>query len=559
MNDPTAMVETQPATIPIFTNDVDPTLSTSVLSKITNVDSRPSGANPIPTTTDVNLESTTIDKGIQLSTTTSASMITHTIPRRSSNDSIAPATSTNALSIATDDDPQLDTSSASSSTDIDEKGTTNQHQPPFSAFPTEVLLQICRYLEHKCLINLCLANRRFHALITPVIYTTFSTSFGHETLFLRTITATPHLANHIRHLRWVDENDTWDEDTATDYEMPNRQMITDKLSRMPSLYHKQIAIACEHAGGGTLHVALLAAAMSLTPNIETLSATLTTSGSSRIRWNETVWLGCPHAFTHLHTIRIKLRRSSSMDLNALFLLPSVRVLDMAHVDRLKSDPPKTIWLPPPPQCSNVEVLIFRESNVETDILVPAVKACKTLRTFLYQHHAKWSSLKDLEMAKLISAVRVHRETLENLAVMDRKDPSEDSEGTGIFDDMLEMPLLSNILLPLSRPHGRDKAAVLKLPAKVTSFAHTVRGDESRKAYEAFLSWCSRSCTHLLQNNPRLKDITCWITEASLEGSLVSYMARQACKKAGIELSVKMLDKSNVSDPVDAWERNIEEV
>ncbi|KAL1612082.1 hypothetical protein SLS60_000305 [Paraconiothyrium brasiliense] len=431
-----------------------------------------------------------------------------------------------------------------------------RHSSPASSLtrlPAEVLVQIAQCLnDHASLVRLGRANQRLNNLLTPLIYAKFSTSFGKETLFLRTLTSEPQLADHVKHLRWIDESDNWDEDNE-EYEMESRQSIASKLSSLPSLFHKQLAIAVKHAVGGTLHVSFLAAAMSLTPFLETLDATLTTSNSSRIRWNEAVWIGAPHQFSHLHTIKIKLRRSSGMDLNPLFLLSSVRTLDMTHVDRLKSDPQKTIWLPLPERCSNVETLLLRESNVDTDILVPAIKACKRLKTFLFQHHSKWSPLRSIDMAQLSSALLVHRDSLQDVGVMDRL--AEENE-SAVVDDLFELPQLENVLLPMCNTNIKDRTA-LKFPPKTRWFAQTVKGD--RKAFEGFLKLCSRSVTQMKVETPLLQTVTLWLADKEFATSLMAYMARQACKKEGIQLELKVLDKkSDVSTAVVDWERGVPE-
>lgn len=457
-----------------------------------------------------------------------------------------------------DSDPsQSKTVQPAQAEDVDPESITDPASPWFSNFPAEILIQICKYLEHKHLIKFCMANRRLYSIVTPIIYKEFSTAYGDEVRFMETITAQPRLAKHIKRLQWIDENDTWDDHSATDYEVTKRETIARNLNDTPVMYHKQLGIACEHASGGTLHVALLAAAMCLSPNLESLTATLTTSGASRIRWNETVWLGAAHGFANLHTVRLRLRRSSSMDLNALFLLPSIRTLDMSHVDRMKSDPPKTVWLPPPPKCSNVEVLLFRESNVEIDILAPAVKACKKLKTFMYQHHGSWSPVKDIDMAELGAALAVHRDTLQHVCILDRKEPSETDSGIGQFTDMLdtfELPQLSTMVVPLSKLESKDKATVLKLPPKITSFACTVRGEELREPLNVLVNQLLKSSAQLAKQNPLLKEMTIWLSGISLGGSMLSFMARQACNKAGIQVNFKKMSSSNVDDPVEVWEQ-----
>jgi hypothetical protein len=421
--------------------------------------------------------------------------------------------------------------------------------------PAEVLVHIAQSLhDHTSLVRLGRVNRRLNSLLTSLIYTKFSTSFGKETLFLRTLTSEPHLADHVKHLRWIDESDTWDGDKE-DYETETRKEIAASLLAQPSLFHKQLAIAVEHAIGGTLHVSFLAAAMSLTPYIETLSATLTTSNSSRIRWNEAIWIGAPHAFTRLHTITIKLRRSSGMDLNPLFLLPAVRTLDMAHVDRLKTDPQKTIWLPLPERCSGVTTLLLRESNIDTAILAAAIRACKRLTTFLFQHHAKWSPLRRLELPVLSAALLAHRESLRDVGVMERVGHGE--ETVGVPQDLLEMPALVNVLLPLGVSDTTGRTA-LRVPPRARWFAQTVRADESRKAVEGFMVLCSRSAGQLRVECPLLQGVTLWLADREASSSLATCMAKQACKKEGIQLDVRVLEKKNyVSTAVEDWERRVE--
>ncbi|KAF2438803.1 hypothetical protein P171DRAFT_436715 [Karstenula rhodostoma CBS 690.94] len=421
--------------------------------------------------------------------------------------------------------------------------------------PAEVLVQIARSLDdHKSLAHLGRANRRLNNLLTPLIYTKFFTSFGKETLFLRTLTSQSHLASHVKHLRWIDESDIWDQDKEG-YETETRKEIAASLSTLPSLFHKQLAIAVQHATAGTLHVSLLAAAMSLTPFLETLTATLTTANSSRIRWNEAIWIAAPHAFAHLHTIRIKLRRSAGMDLNPLFLLPAVRTLDLTHVDRLKSDPQKTIWLPLPAGCSGVTTLLLRESNVDTDILVPAIRACRRLTTFLFQQHNKWSPLRKLDMALLSSALRVHAESLRDVGVMERVGQEESAGGV---QELLGMPALERVLLPLC--DGEVKGGtVLKLPPRARYFAQTVRGDGMRKAVEGFMALCSRSVKAVKEGNPLLRGVTLWVVDKEARGSLVAYMARQAWKKEGLQLDIRVLEKkSDVGSAVVEWERYVGE-
>lgn len=426
----------------------------------------------------------------------------------------------------------------------------------FARLPAEILIQIAQTLDdHKSLARLGRANRRLNNLLTPLIYTKFSTSFGKETLFLRTLTSQPHLANHVKHLRWIDESDTWDQDKEA-YEPETRKEIASALSALSSLFHKQLAIAVQHAIGGTLHVSFLAAAMSLAPALETLTVTLTTSNSSRIRWNEAVWIAAPHAFANLHTIRIKLRRSAGMDLNPLFLLPAVRTLDMSHVDRLKSDPQKTIWLPLPESCSGVTTLLLRESNVDVEILVPAIKACRRLTTFLFQQHNKWSPLRRIDMAQLGSALLVHGASLRDVAVMERV--GQDEESADGIQELLGMPALENILLPLDGSGGKGRAT-LGLPPRTTWFAQTVRGDGERKAVEGFMALCSRSVKAVREENPLLRGVTVWVADRAASGSLVAYMARQAWKKAGLQLDIRVLEKkSDVSSAVAEWERGVGE-
>ena len=426
-----------------------------------------------------------------------------------------------------------------------------------SLLPSEILIQIAKSLnDHKWLNNLCRVNKYFNHLLTPILYSKFDSAFCKQTLFLTTLSSTSVLAPYIKHLRWHDEDETWDSSNA-DYEPSLRHDIAGKISALPSLFYKQLAIAIEHAIGGTLHVALLAATLSLAPNVEVLDATLSTTGTSRIRWNEAVWIGSPHQFTHLHTVRIKLRRSSGMDLNPLFLLPAVRTLDLTHVDRLLSDPQKTMWLPLPERSSNVEALYLRESNVEMEILVPVVRACRGLRTLLYQHSKTWTAVKKIDMVALSAALSGHRETLRNLGIMDRQGESDDSTA---LDGIMGVPKLENVLLPLSSSSSKDSRSTdLALPPQARHLSFTVKGDNSRKTFEKFLSACSRAAPRLKQDYPLLLSITVYLAEKELTSSLVSFMAKQACKKGGVRLDFKVLDsEKDVSTAVVDWESHVAE-
>lgn len=418
-------------------------------------------------------------------------------------------------------------------------------------FPPEILVQVAKSLgDHKSLNNLARVNSRFKTLLTPVIYARFDTACNKETHFLRTLTLAPHLSTHVKTLRWMDEDDNWDSDKE-DYEVETRQHVASELSKLPSLFHKQLAAAIEHSIGGTLHVALLAAALSLAPNLELLEITLASRNTSRIRWNEAVWIASPHLFEHLHTIKLKLRRKAGMDLNILLLLPTVRTLDITSVDRVKSDPQKTMWLPLPEKSSNVETFLLRESNIDMDILVAAVKSCKVLKKFLYQHHRSWSSLRKLDMAQLSSAVLVHKETLYELGIMDRL--GETDESTPMLNEIVEIPHLENVLLPMYSKDLRVKD-IMKFGPRMIRYACTIKGDESRKAFDGFLRLLSRDASQLKEGSPLLKTVTVWVADKEYTNSLVVYLAKSVCKKEDITLNVEALSgEDNVSTAVENWE------
>lgn len=432
-------------------------------------------------------------------------------------------------------------------------------EPPFhtsnlNRLPPEIIVQISKSLDnHKSLNSLARVNSRFKTLLTPVIYAEFDTAYNKETHFLRTLISAPHLSHHVKRLRWMDERDDWDSDKDA-YEVENRQVIASELSKSPSIFHKQLAAAIKHAIGGTLHVALLAAALSLAPNLELLELTLASRTTSRIRWNEAVWIASPHSFGHLHTIKVKLQRKAGMDLNVLFLLPTVRTLDITTVSRGKSDQQKSMWLPLPEKSSNVETLLLRKSSIYVDILVAAVKSCKALKKFLYQHHDIWVPLRNLDMTQLSSALILHKETLRELGIMERL--GEREETTPVPNEIVELPRLENVLLPIYSTCLKTKDR-MNLGPEVRRYACTIKGTESRKAFDGFLRLLSRDISKLKEESPLLETVTVWVVEREYTSSLVVYVAKSECRKAGVTLNVNVLsDKSDVSTAVDSWESGV---
>jgi hypothetical protein len=98
---------------------------------------------------------------------------------------------------------------------------------------------------------------------------------------------------------------------------------------------------------------------------------------------------------------------------------------------------------------------------------------------------------------------------------------------------------------------------MALGPEVRRYACTIKGTESRKVFDGFLRLLSRDVSKVKEESPLLETVTVWVVEREYTSSLVVYVAKSECRKAGVTLNVNVLsDKSDVSTAVDNWESGV---
>ncbi|KAL8949219.1 MAG: hypothetical protein Q9222_004651 [Ikaeria aurantiellina] len=312
--------------------------------------------------------------------------------------------------------------------------------PCLTSLPLEVLSQIVRNV-YKCgqLLDLALCNRQLHDIVLPYLYSHIKLEqhevgdLEYEFKYLRTLVfrllSDPPLAAQIRSITLTEE---WNCEAAPEGEklIPDEKLIPlaeKHLESWPKQERKEWISQIESRNEDAT-IALLFHAV---PNLEFMNIVLPPISADYFMqvMVRAVDKGLAQSnaniqqFTYLHTVANSCDDDKyGMPVNALnsyLRLPSIREIYMQKVGSsdidINPDDDKYCTLSSlPPGSSTVQHLELRECKLSAQDLEGMFRACKYLKTFIYNLGVGHISYCDYNLPALRENLAMSKETLDNL-------------------------------------------------------------------------------------------------------------------------------------------------
>jgi hypothetical protein len=423
----------------------------------------------------------------------------------------------------------------------DRKGKARATFAWIDDLPDELLLSILDHLpgidledfQLTALFNLSRVNRRFHALVSDKLYSTYNSFFIEPYLFLRTVISNAHLASRVRHVdftygKWVHGERKRYRPNAQD-----KKVVKEGLKALGIPDWKTWATDCNTAKTDldVLYTATLMQ-MSKVSSI-TIHDNMTGdyyTGTRIPKWADLfkrahlgTSLGRMHQFENLRSLRIEVTEVSLITLAPIFRTPSLRKIsikglaeDSSGGHRAEQDFQHLF----PRRCNELNELHLEDSFLSNDVLATIVASARNLKILDYGHtlynigedEFRVPPITAFGPTRLVEALEPQKTTLESLTITNDVVMDTGIKDTHLFnlcDGLQGFENLKYLSCPLDCIVNEDSSENTtlpeRLPKSLTEFQIILREEFAKLNIDHARVWQDLATNHAIYT-PNLKQV-----------------------------------------------------